>query len=251
VPENAPPLFFHDGEAPPGTTVRLGAEEAEHAGRSVRLKPGDPLTLVDGRGMVSLAQVLASKARHFDARVVSSRVAPRPPGPRLTLGAALIRGPRYDMIIEKATELGVSAIRPLVTRHTEIRPGEGTGRSERWRRLAIAAMKQSQRFYLPEIGEPTSLDELLAGEEFDLVLVADPGEPAGLPAVSGRILLLVGPEGGWHETERAALETSGAACISLGNHRLRSETAAIALVVLARAAAGAMGKCLTGEGSSL
>lgn len=242
MPENPPPLFFHDAEAPPGAVVRLGAEEGEHAGRSVRLKPGDSLTLVDGRGTVGLAQVVAARSRHLEARVISSRLAPRPAGPAITLGAALIRGPRFDTIIEKATELGVTAIAPLVTRHTEIRPGEGAGRMERWRRLAIAAMKQSQRFHLPDIAEPVSFDDLLAGAGFDGVFAADPGEPRGLPAVpQGRLLLLVGPEGGWHDLEREALRDRRASFISLGDHRLRSETSAIALIVLLQAAAGAMG----------
>ena len=242
MPENPPPLFCHDAEAPPGAVVRLGAEEGEHAGRSVRLKPGDSLTLVDGRGTVSLAQVVETKSRHLEARVISSRVAPRPAGPAITLGAALIRGPRFDTIIEKATELGVTAIAPLVTRHTEIRPGEGAGRMERWRRLAIAAMKQSQRFHLPEIAEPMPLDDLLGRGGFDGVFVADPGEPRGLPVVAGgRLLLLVGPEGGWHDLEREALRNGGASFISLGDNRLRSETSAIALVVLLKAAAGGMG----------
>jgi 16S rRNA (uracil1498-N3)-methyltransferase len=245
VPESEVPLFFHEGDADPGATITLRDEEAGHALRSLRLKPGDEITLLDGQGRVTTARLLKSSSKKLDVQILSSSMEPPPSGPAIWLGAAVVRGPRFDFVIEKATELGVAGFIPILTRHSVVRTTEDSaGRTGRWKRIAIAAMKQSLRVHLPEIRPPTDLEAAIRDPMFDQVWVAEPGPvlgPVPTPDPGKALLLLVGPEGGWHPSEAEILKTRGASLITLGDKRLRSETAAMTLLVAARCADGGIG----------
>lgn len=236
------PFFFHPHPAAAGCLVRLASEEARHGGRSLRLKAGGLVVLADGEGGLSEARVEAAHSGRIEATVLSTRRVPRPGGPEIRLAAAVVRGPRFDLIVEKATELGVDVLVPLLTRHGEVRPA-GVEKPERWRRLAIAALKQSRRAWLPRIEPVTELEAFLRAWPGGALWVAEPGEPGRAPAgvAPDRLGLLVGPEGGWHASEAALLRQSRASFISLGPNRLRTETAALALLVHARTVLGLVG----------
>jgi 16S rRNA (uracil1498-N3)-methyltransferase len=236
------PFFHSPRPAAPGDTVRLGDEEARHGGRSLRLKSGDLVILADGEGGLAEARVGAARPGRLELTVLSRRQVPRPRGPEIRLAAAVVRGPRFDLLVEKATELGADVLVPLLTRHGEVRPG-GVEKPERWRRLAISALKQSRRAWLPRIEPVTTLEAFLEAWPGGTLWVAEPGEPGpGIPKPDGdRLGLLVGPEGGWHPSETALLAGRGAVFISLGPNRLRTETAALALLVHARGALGFIG----------
>ncbi len=227
--------LFLDDDLASGASVTLHREEAEHAARSLRLRPGDAFELVNGRGVVAHAVAVRVSARECAAEVGECRIVARPAGPELCLLAGVVRGPRFDFLVEKATELGADVVAPVLSRHSEVRPS-GKEKPDRWRRIVIAALKQSRRAWLPAIEPVRTLDDWLESEPASCLWVADPsgGPPHSGGAPVDRCLLLVGPEGGWSESEMQAFRNRGASFISLGNNRLRTETAALTLLVLAR-----------------
>lgn len=265
--DGGPPRFFHAGPLTVDDVVALDAEEVAHAGSSLRLRVGDPLLLVDGAGGEADAVLDTAGRRRMDARIVAVRQSPRTDGPELWLGCGVLKGPRFDLVLEKATELGVAGFVPLLTRFTGVHPA-GESKPERWRRIAVAALKQSRRSWLPELRQPIEPAALLDGEVFDAIYVAHPGREANLPEpgaerlpggdaarlslvpplgrapagskaagrapaeapIARRELLLVGPEGGWHREELGLFTKRGAIFITLGHNRLRAETAALALL---------------------
>ncbi len=172
---------------------------------------------------------------------------------RLTLAQALAKGERFDFIIQKATELGVSRIMPLVTRYADVRldDQQKANRVERWRRISLEAVKQCGRRRLVEITSPCTLREFIAANEASPE--ASPGagshiEPAKLlfserggiavtDALAGiskpcPIVALVGPEGGWSDDELDMLNAFGCQAVSLGPRVLRTETAAVVAITL-------------------
>jgi 16S rRNA (uracil1498-N3)-methyltransferase len=247
VSDGGPPRFFHPEEAAPGAAIALSAEETEHAAQSLRLKPGDPVELVDGAGHVTRASVTVARRREFAVAVIDRTFVPKPDRPPLVMAVGLLKGARFETALEKLTELGADVLVPLATRYAEAQP-KGEAKPERWRRLLVAAMKQSRRAWLPELREPMSPAALLAAGGFGRLFVAHPVEPAGGPESPGPPpsshspeLLAVGPEGGWSPEELDLFERQDATFISLGHNRLRGETAAIALLAWRLATLGALG----------
>lgn len=156
----------------------------------------------------------------------------------VTLAVAMPKGARQDVLIEKGTELGAEAIWPLIARRSVVRPREG--RVGHWRKVAIAAAKQSHRSCLPEIVEPMAFEVLQARvHEFGITAFGSV-DPSALPLLdwlAGRqprdkILLVIGPEGGWEAEEEASLVKAGARPFSLSRSVLRTETAAIAALAV-------------------
>jgi len=265
VSDGGPPRFFHEAESAPGDTLELDGDEAEHGAQSLRLRPGDTIELVDGKGHVATAQVTGSHRRRLTVSILARSFESPPDRPRLILGLGLLKGPRFDLALEKLTELGVDVVIPLLTHYSEV-PLPGKTKSGRWHRILVSAMKQSRRTWLPELREPVRLADMLAAEKPDLLLVAHPALPDGTPAPTyaapaARLptappapaptspagparrteLLLVGPEGGWAPEELRLVTKAGASFISLGPNRLRAETAAMALLSWRLSALGWMG----------
>jgi len=179
-------------------------------------------------------------------RVLEERHEVGEPPWRLTLAQGVGKGRKFELVIEKATELGAAAFIPLST-DREIVPLRSPGaltRHERWRRIAVAAMKQCGRSRLPRIEMPQSMQEISARfADFDLALVAWEREetttiPAALraagiaPGAPSRILVLVGPEGGFTSNEIAEALHAGAQTVTLGERRLRTETAGFVVAAL-------------------
>lgn len=247
--DGGPPRFFHEAESAPGDTLELDGDEAEHGAQSLRLRPGDTIELVDGKGHVAIAQVTGSHRRRLAVSILDRSFEAPPDRPRLILGLGLLKGPRFDLALEKLTELGVDAVIPLLTHYSEV-PLPGKTKSGRWHRILVSAMKQSRRTWLPELREPVRLLDLLAAEKPDLLLVGHPTsrDGASAPAPASQAgpsrrteLLLVGPEGGWAPEELRLFTKAGASFISLGPNRLRAETAAMALLSWRLSALGLMG----------
>jgi 16S rRNA (uracil1498-N3)-methyltransferase len=222
--------------------IRLCEQEARHARLSRRLSVGDAVELFDGCGGEAGGEIAAASKVVVEVAVHAVTVQPRP-RPALTLAVAMPKGPRQDVLIEKCTELGVAAIRPLCTERSVA--GASDHRRDKWRRTTIEAAKQSGQCWLPELHAPAGLDELLGvASSFDVVLAAMvPREnpPIGLAGMmdvlrgAGSILAFVGPEGGWTPEESRMLTSAQAKSISLGPNVLRIETAAIALAALTHA----------------
>jgi 16S rRNA (uracil1498-N3)-methyltransferase len=214
-------------EALAGETVNVGGEPYRHLFRARRLAVGDRLRLADGRGAARWATVASVDRR--EARLTLGEAAPaNDPARRLTLLVAPPRPERTAWLVEKATELGVAAIRFLAAeRAVRGLDGRALGRLAR---VAAAALEQCGGATLPELSGPhplAALPGLLAagGEAFYL----HPVGTAALPAAGAApVAVLVGPEGGWSDAELAALAASGARPAALGTRILRVETAAVA-----------------------
>jgi len=204
--------------------------DRHHLERVLRLRPGDEITVSDGAGSWRPCRFGAPLEPVGD---VSREPAPDPP---LTVGFALTKGQRPELTVQKLTELGVDRIAPFVAARTVVRwdPDQAAAHVERLRRLAREAAMQSRRVWLPEVEQvrdfATVVDAIGAG-----ACLAD--RAGGAPALS-RPAVLVGPEGGWSDDERAC----GLPVVGLGRHVLRAETAAVAAgVVLSALRAGLIG----------
>ncbi|MCF7731113.1 MAG: 16S rRNA (uracil(1498)-N(3))-methyltransferase [Akkermansiaceae bacterium] len=212
----------------------LGGDEARHLAQVLRLKPGATITVFDGCGRHAPAVVAAVSRDRVSLQLGESTPAPTSQ-PAITLAQAIPKGKNMDLIVQKAVELGVSLIHPLVTRHTIVHPGDG--KAEKWRRTALAACKQCGQDLLPGIPDPQPFDRWLAGcppkktAQLRLIASLAPGaRPLRTvlrehPATTA-VELLIGPEGDFTPAETAAALAAGFLAASLGPIVLRVETAA-------------------------
>jgi len=219
-----------------GSHVAIEGTEAEHVRKALRVKPGEHVSATDGNGMRATLEIASFHKHVIEARVVSKRQEPRPTR-RLWLATAA-DGPRFDWLVEKSVELGAFGLLAL-------EPASGRKpRAERWERVARAALGQSLGSWGLRIeSTPGARAAVLAGEPggaaWASVQVADPDGESGEGARAGVVtegahLLLAGPPEGFTPQDRAyLLSLAGAGRIRLGDRRLRSETAAVALLVWA------------------
>jgi len=236
----APPEQF----APDGATVELAREETLHLKNVLRLKAGDEAFVFDGAGNEYACIIAGEHGRVERVTLeVRGRVEPqRAESPLdLTLGVALLKGEKFDLVVQKATELGVWRIVPVVTKRADVRLREGrdatAARLARWRRLALEAAKQSGRARLPEVCAPVefaSLFETEAGSDVEQRLMFTERGGRGLletiaewPTRPAKLFALVGAEGGWDDEELARAAGAGWLSITFGGRVLRAETAAI------------------------
>jgi 16S rRNA (uracil1498-N3)-methyltransferase len=237
-PRSAPRLFV-PGPLAEGVPVALDGNQAHYLSKVMRVAAGDAVVLCDDLTGEWSARIVSADKRDVVLEPVG-RLRGREQVPDFWLCPALLKKDRFDLVLEKATELGVRAIHPVVTR----RCVADKLNLERARAIVTAAAEQCARTALPELAAPVKLDPFLAGWPEDRALFfADElgGEPAaeGFAAYSGPAALLVGPEGGFDDAERAAIRAHPAARpISLGPRILRGETAAIAATALWMATAG-------------
>ncbi len=218
----------------------LSGESAEHLRRVLRAQPGQRFELSDNRS-VYLAELEGFGRGEARFRILEELPAQEPPL-RLALEAALIKFDRFEWLIEKATELGVERIRPVAAARSEKGLEQAASkRLERWRRIAREASQQSRRARLPEILVPAPLSVALAEESGCRFFLDEEGirtpllgaiPPASARSRSDTVALLVGPEGGWTEQERAAALEAGWTGVTLGPYVLRAETAGMAAVAL-------------------
>ena len=217
---------------PGATTLAAGVPVRHRLGRVLRLGPGTALVLCDGQGGT---QAVTWTGSAFDP-AGDIETAP-PPAPRIELGVAVLKGPRFDWLIEKATECGAAHITPLHLDHGVVRERGGGERVARWQALADGATEQCGRRYRTLVATPTGLDGWLAGVAEARVLVCDE-RPGGeeLHAAAARpgsaVALLVGPEGALSAAERRRVADH--THVTLGPHVLRAETAAIVAVAIVR-----------------
>jgi 16S rRNA (uracil1498-N3)-methyltransferase len=222
-------------------TVCLSPAEAHHAADVLRLSPGDQVELFDGAGTVARGTLERLDRKHALVRVRQRRTMPSRPEPVVELAFAVPKGKRLDWLLEKATELGVARLAPLVLQRSVAAPAATQHARDRWRGVCIAAAKQSGANFLPEIAGPSSLPEFLAAAIGEVRLVGDADRGAALPAALGAwspgkaITILIGPEGGLTEAERAAAKAAGFAPARLGETVLRVETAAVSVLAVVNA----------------
>jgi len=216
-----------------GGRASLHGPDAHHLARVLRAEPGQRYEITDGASLC-LAEIEAAEPRQVVFRVVEP-LDPGPALPSLIIVAALIKFDRFEWMIEKVTELGVSAVLPVESARSEAGLFQAAAkRVERWRKIARESSQQSRRVRIPEIRDALRLADALR-QPFGLKITLDenPGAPALLEAAkpwdrATDLAVCIGPEGGWTDPERAAMMSFGWIPASLGTTVLRAETAAIA-----------------------
>ena len=229
----------------PGIELGLPPQAGEHVARVLRLGEGAPLVLFNGDGHDYAATITQVGKREVRTRVEGMQaVASESPLP-LTLAQGIARGEKMDLIVQKATELGVARIVPLLTERSEVRldPARAEKRLAHWRAVAASACEQSGRARLPAILPAQPLEAWLAGLPQDgaLRLALLPEGSQSLRSLAfgpAGGLLAVGPEGGLGERDVGALATAGFAGLRLGPRILRTETAGLAALAALQALHG-------------
>jgi 16S rRNA (uracil1498-N3)-methyltransferase len=214
-----------------GPHLRLAGADLRHL-RAQRVGPGERFLVFDETGAEHEVRLERLGGRIAEATILVTHRPARESPLDLVLAPALLKGAKMDLVIEKATELGVRRVSPILCRH-----GVAQGaRLERWRRIALAAAKQSGRTSVPAVDSPCPLAEMVRASWPGLRLIAWEGErETALTAVAAEVsavVVLVGPEGGFTEEEVAVARAHGFASVTLAPRILRAETAAIAAAVL-------------------
>jgi 16S rRNA (uracil1498-N3)-methyltransferase len=215
----------------PGGVLDLPEGEAHHVLKVLRGRAGDLVEVVDGAGRLFTAELRGGR----EAAVLEELTASGGGAVEVSLYQAVPKGGRMDLVVEKATEVGATTIVPLLAERSVVNPREG--KVGRWRRVAVAAARQSLRLRVPHVAEPVRFEDavLKAGESGVLLHNAPDLQPVEA-LVEAPTSLFVGPEGGWSEGELRLAEEAGLAFGGLGPYRLRSETAGIVAVARALAA---------------
>ncbi|MEO8649566.1 MAG: RsmE family RNA methyltransferase, partial [Acidobacteriota bacterium] len=153
----------------------------------------------------------------------------------ITLAAALLKGDKFDLVVQKAVELGVTRVIPFISARCDIKPRKDSPKVERWRKIALEATKQCGRASSTVIDEPVEWSELISRQSSDrnvLMFSERAGGPLPPGLVPGELTVFVGPEGGWDDSEIERAQAAGAFLVTIGGRILRAETAAIALTAI-------------------
>lgn len=233
-PPRALPRLFVDQPLADGAAVLLQDKPAHYLANVLRLAEGAAVLLFDGSSGEWHAIIEAAHKKKLVLRV-GARTRPPETLPPLTLAFALVKRAPLEWLVEKATELGVARLQPIITRRTVVERLN----PERLAAIAIEAAEQCGRTRLPDLLPVAKLDALLASPP-GAILFADEtgGRPLAEAAAPGPATILIGPEGGFTPEERESILAAGATGIGLGPRILRAETAALAAISLYMAAAG-------------
>lgn len=228
--------FFALPESFRDERVLLDSGETRHLRDVLRLTEGTNVNVFDGCGREFSCTVVEIKKAETELLVLSELSASSPESSyELTLAAAMLKGEKFDLVVQKAVELGVTRLIPLQTKRCDVKPRDATKRAERWRKIALEASKQTGRAKLMRVDDPFSLDELMSSDipREEMILFSErDGEPFSSIGDRSQITAIVGPEGGWDDEELSAARSNGLAIVTLGGRILRAETAAIALAAV-------------------
>ena len=213
----------------PGDRIAIRGDEMHHAARVVRVREGEEVELFDGKGLAAHGVITAVEHDQLTVNVLTI-IDAREARLSITLAMAIIALDRFELVLQKATELGVRTILPIVTERVEIRPERYRGKQERWERIVFEAVKQSGRARMPQLESPLPYEEAIVRPGAKIVFDADADPSPPLDAPPEAETLFIGPEGGWSEDELQLARNAGARFRRLGARRLRTETAAIVAV---------------------
>ncbi|MBU8932410.1 MAG: 16S rRNA (uracil(1498)-N(3))-methyltransferase [candidate division Zixibacteria bacterium] len=244
-----PPLFYAPPQNRTGDIIELSAAEGRHAQSVLRLSKGTPVIVVDGIGTAFRGELTGGpRSKKVTVGIHSETRHYGEPSIHLTLAVGLSVGSKFDEIIDKGTQLGVRRFVPLVTNKTKMRfddPKRLASRLKRWEKVALAALKQCRRSYLPNISTPTSVVDFLPQVEpgsLSLIFHPDPSvssfDNLSINSDYQRAYLLVGPESGFSDDEYQFAIRAGFTPTRLGTRILRTETAGPAVCALVMNAVG-------------
>ena len=223
-------------------SATLSAVETRHLRNVLRLRPGAEIYVFDGAGREFRGEVKTVARDATDVMVIEQVVAAQPESSlNLTLAVALLKGEKFDLVIQKATELGVTRIVPVIASRADVKlSGEKDSERKivRWQRIALEATKQCGRAALTTIERPTAFDKLIESSHKNSLMFAE-REGNSLATALGKIRMsdsnvtaLVGPEGGWNEDEIDQARNAGWQIVTLGGRIMRAETAVIVIATL-------------------
>jgi 16S rRNA (uracil1498-N3)-methyltransferase len=227
------------------TPITMSRDPANHISRVLRLRVGDPLTLFDGRGGEFDARVVELRGAKVVAQVGGHHAVERESKLQLTLLQGIARGDRMDMIVQKATELGVTRIVPISTERSVVKLAREVAHRKHahWAAIVVAACEQCGRNQLPEIAQPQTFSDAVRADALSsqLRLMLAPGAPTtllGAASSATAVALLIGPEGGLAPLETEIAERAGFTPCRVGPRILRTETASLAAIAALQAIAG-------------
>jgi len=227
--------FYAPPENFTGRCVSLDLDETRHLRDVLRLHDGDNISVFDGAGREFLCTVETVEKKHTILTILDE-TSPTSPESHLdlTLAVAILKGEKLELVVQKAVELGVSTLQPLFTQRCDIKPNTKDKKIERWRKIAHEAAKQSGRAKLMKIENPIGLETLPAGSDGENVILFTEREGSHFSEIkpSKKITAIVGPEGGWEDSELAWARERGFTLVTFGGRILRAETAAISVAAI-------------------
>jgi 16S rRNA (uracil1498-N3)-methyltransferase len=240
-----PPIFYAPPERITHDRIELPTAESHHALQVMRLKAGSPVVVIDGAGTAYKGELALGKGKLAQVQVHSIHRNYGEPSIRLTLAAGLSTGYKFDDVVEKGTELGVKRFVPLISEKSKVRvetSEKAAGKTQRLEKVALAAIKQCRRAYLPEISRPTDLKSFMQETDpgsLNLIFVTTTGAESidriEIDDHVNRATVMVGPESGFTPTEVQSAIDKGYKPVSMGKRILRTETAgpvSVALVMI-------------------
>ncbi len=223
--------FYASNEQFQTETVTLSLEETRHLRDVLRLRESERVQVFDGDGREVLCEVERIGKRETVLKILSE-VAPTAPQSKLnlTLAVALLKGEKFDLVVQKAVELGVIKLVPLDTKRADVKLKDAGRRADRWRKIALEAAKQSGRATLMSIENPTDFENFIETAHGTRILFAERGGAAFSDIkATEKITAVVGAEGGWEGAEIEAAKDKNFQIVTFGGRILRAETAAIAV----------------------
>jgi 16S rRNA (uracil1498-N3)-methyltransferase len=227
--------FFALPESFRDERVLLDSSETRHLRDVLRLNEGDNVVVFDGCGNEYSCTVTGIKKNETELLLICTQEPSSPESQlELTLVAAMLKGEKFDLIVQKAVELGVRKLIPLRTKRTDVKSKDSAKRVLRWRKIAMEASKQCGRAYLMTVADPLDFEMLLSTDDVSNTFIFTEREGDKLPdsLTNSKMTIVVGPEGGWDDVELAAARSAGTTLVTLGGRVLRAETAAIAITAV-------------------
>jgi 16S rRNA (uracil1498-N3)-methyltransferase len=223
--------FYAPPENFDAKTVSLSAEETRHLRDVLRLGEGEIVNVFDGEGREFSCRIETIK-RHETLLEIVEEIKPSAPvsNLNLTLAVALLKGEKFDLVVQKSVELGVAKFVPLATKRTDVKPKDAGKKHARWQKIALEAAKQCGRADLMKIEKPLVFEQFLASASGTKILFAERGGEAFEQIKAGKkITAVIGPEGGWDDSEIEVAKIKGFQIVTLKGRILRAETAAISI----------------------
>lgn len=244
------PVFFVPAPQIDNRTLTITGPLLDHLRKSLRATVGEDIWVGDEHRHRYHLRVEAVNSRELIGQILEEMQGPISLYPSVILGQALLKGDRMDWLIQKATELGVSTIVPLISQRVIVRPRQERigSQVERWQRIALEAAQQAECWDVPSIQPPKDLGQWVSSiSPLYKLMLTERTQGSSLVTMdlpsdsSAKIVIVVGPEGGWTESEQETAYASGFTSVTLGGRILRAETAALAGISILQSRLGALG----------
>ena len=241
------PRFFSSTPLKPDSMVRLTGSPAKHMSKVLRMQPGNIVVLFDGSGCEYDATINSMAKSAVELRTHLARTPRTESALEIELWQGISKGSRMDAVVQKATELGVTRIRPVFTKYGMVKLDNARAekRTKRWQEIAVSACEQSGRTVIPEVMPPIrleiALEALNQNQQAIMLALGDYSALGTTPLTGKRMILIIGPEGGFSNGEEALAKSLGVTFGSMGPRVLRTETAPLVALSILQYRYGDMG----------